>query len=183
MFLKKKRQKHLTQNGSFLQMTLPETGSNWPMHSSKPIRPEKNMLLRKNGDMGSFIKWYCKQLEVEDRKLNHLFGVDKVHLFNAISLWIRNIVIGQRVEDLQLGIESYQTKLDLTQPSWDATDFQFKEDYTIVHKPRAVIYKDRTNQKKMMRDTEVHKFRDGTLTRISFLNSRSYGNRLRVILV
>ncbi|GKA29765.1 hypothetical protein Tco_0716010 [Tanacetum coccineum] len=98
-------------------------------------------------------------------KLNHLSGADKVHLFTAVNLWIRNIVIRQRVEDLQLGIESYQTKLNLTQPGWDATDFLFKEDYTIVHKPRAVIYRDRNNQK-MMQETEVHKFNDGTLTRI-----------------
>ncbi|GJX21646.1 hypothetical protein Tco_0226091 [Tanacetum coccineum] len=152
------------------------------MHSSKPIKIQrKTKLLRKTGDMGSFIKWYCKQigksklvkadLEVRSHmkilsvvslktfsrygytflreivlrradykeykiseanfknlhpndfedlyllhlqgKLNHLFGVDKVHLFNAISLWIRNIVIRQRVEDLQLGIESYQNELDL----------------------------------------------------------------------
>ncbi|GJW83274.1 hypothetical protein Tco_0156419 [Tanacetum coccineum] len=48
----------------------------------------------------------------------------------------------------------------------DAFDFLFKEDYTIVHKPRAVIYRDRNNQKKMMRESEVHKFSDGTLTRI-----------------
>ncbi|GKB65378.1 hypothetical protein Tco_0921564 [Tanacetum coccineum] len=40
------------------------------------------------------------------------------------------------------------------------------EDYTIVSKPRAVIYKDRNDQKKMMRETEVHKFSDGTLNRI-----------------
>ncbi|GJZ18728.1 hypothetical protein Tco_0554851 [Tanacetum coccineum] len=99
-------------------------------------------------------------------KLNHLSGADKVHLFNAINLWIRNIVIRQRVEDVQLGIKSYQTKLNLTQPRWDETDFLFKEDYTIVHKPRAVIYRDRNNQKTMMRETEVHKFSDGTLTRI-----------------
>ncbi|GJU91465.1 hypothetical protein Tco_1303888 [Tanacetum coccineum] len=32
--------------------------------------------------------------------------------------------------------------------------------------PRAVIYRDRNNQKKMMRESEVHKFSDGTLTRI-----------------
>ncbi|GKB44403.1 hypothetical protein Tco_0889345 [Tanacetum coccineum] len=99
-------------------------------------------------------------------KLNHLSRADKVHLFNSVNLWIRNIVIRQRVEDLQLGIKSYQTKLNLTQPSWDATDFLFKEDYTIIHKPRTIIYKDMNNQKKMMRETEVHKFRDATLTRI-----------------
>ncbi|GJY91523.1 hypothetical protein Tco_0506719 [Tanacetum coccineum] len=99
-------------------------------------------------------------------KLNHLSGDDKVNLYNAVNLWIRNIVIRKRVEDLQLGIESYQTKLNLTQPNWDASDFLFKEDYTIVHKPRAVIYRDKNDQKKMMRLDEVHKFSDGTLSRI-----------------
>ncbi|GJZ06297.1 hypothetical protein Tco_0540090 [Tanacetum coccineum] len=47
----------------------------------------------------------------------------------------------------------------------DASDFLFKEDYTIVSKPRAVIYIDRNDQKKMMRKTDVHKFSDGTLNR------------------
>ncbi|GKC17350.1 hypothetical protein Tco_1014132 [Tanacetum coccineum] len=99
-------------------------------------------------------------------KLNHFSGNDKVNLYNAVNLWIRNIVIRKRVEDLPLGIKSYQTKRNLTQPDWDASDFLFKEDYTIVFKPRAVIYKDRNDQKKMMRLNEVHKFSDGTLMRI-----------------
>ncbi|GJX02542.1 hypothetical protein Tco_0186455 [Tanacetum coccineum] len=99
-------------------------------------------------------------------KLDHLPKQDKVHLRNAVNLWTRNIVIRKRVEDLQLGIESYQTKLNLEQPNWDASDFPFKEDYTIVFKPRAVIYKDRDENRKMMRINEVHKFSDGTLTRI-----------------
>ncbi|GJU44705.1 hypothetical protein Tco_1201971 [Tanacetum coccineum] len=73
-------------------------------------------------------------------QLNHLSGDDKVHLFNAVNLWIRNIVIRKRMEDLLLGIE--------------------------ISKPRAVIYRDRNDQKKMMRETEVHKFSDGTLNRI-----------------
>ncbi|GJZ16955.1 hypothetical protein Tco_0553078 [Tanacetum coccineum] len=99
-------------------------------------------------------------------KLNHLSGSDKVNLFNAVNLWIRNIVIRKRVKDLQLGIKSYQTKLNLTEPSWDATDFLFKEDYTIVSKPRAMIYRDRNNQKKIRQEIEVHKFSDDKLTRI-----------------
>ncbi|GKA79987.1 hypothetical protein Tco_0786583 [Tanacetum coccineum] len=98
--------------------------------------------------------------------LNQLSGADKVHLFNVVNLWIRNLVIRKRVEDLQFGIKSYQTKLNLTQPNWDASDFLFKEDYTIVHKPRAVIYIDRNDQKKMMRENELHKFSDDALTRI-----------------
>nr|GEZ51960.1 hypothetical protein [Tanacetum cinerariifolium] len=100
------------------------------------------------------------------RSLSHLSGDDRVHLFNAINLWIRNIVIRKCVEDLQLGVKSYQTKLNLTQPDWDASDFLFKEYYTIVSKRRAIIYKDRNNHKKMMRETEVHKFSDGTLQSI-----------------
>ncbi|GJU58100.1 retrovirus-related pol polyprotein from transposon TNT 1-94 [Tanacetum coccineum] len=58
--------------------------------------------------------------------LNHLSGADKVHIFHAVNLWIRNIVIRKRVEDLQLEIESYQTKLNLTQPNWDASNFLFQ---------------------------------------------------------
>nr|GEU38180.1 hypothetical protein [Tanacetum cinerariifolium] len=77
-----------------------------------------------------------------------------------------NIVIRQRVGDLQLGIESYQTKLNLAEPKWDASDILFKEDYTIVSKLRAVIYRDRNDQKKMLRENEVHMFSDGTLTRV-----------------
>ncbi|GKD46811.1 hypothetical protein Tco_1271456 [Tanacetum coccineum] len=68
-------------------------------------------------------------------QLNHLSGADKVHLFNSVNLWIRNIVIR-------------------------------KQDYTMVSKPRAVIYKDINDQKKMMRETEVHKFSDGMLNMI-----------------
>ncbi|GJT39757.1 hypothetical protein Tco_0939622 [Tanacetum coccineum] len=66
----------------------------------------------------------------------------------------------------KLGVESYQTKLNLEQPNWDASDFLFKEDYTIVNKPIAVIYKDSDDNKKIMRIDEVHKFSDGTLMRI-----------------
>ncbi|GKA73156.1 hypothetical protein Tco_0779372 [Tanacetum coccineum] len=75
-------------------------------------------------------------------KLDHLPKQDKVHIRNAVNLWTRNIVIRKRIEDLQL------------------------EDYTIVFKPRVVIYKDMDENRKMMRINEVHKFSDGTLTRI-----------------
>ncbi|GKD42397.1 hypothetical protein Tco_1267042 [Tanacetum coccineum] len=96
------------------------------------------------------------------------FGLEEL----VPSLWIEsereyNKSSHQKhVEDLQLGIESYQTKLKLTQLNWDASDFLFKEDYTIIHNSRAIIYRDRNDQKKMMRENEVHKFSNGTLTRI-----------------
>ncbi|GJS76213.1 hypothetical protein Tco_0726094 [Tanacetum coccineum] len=99
-------------------------------------------------------------------KLNHLPKTDKTSLHTAVNMWIRNLVIRNRVGDLQLGIESYQTKINLERPNWDAADYYFKEDYTIVPKPRAVIYRDRNDQRKLMRLNEIHKFSDGTLTRV-----------------
>ncbi|GKB23865.1 hypothetical protein Tco_0863266 [Tanacetum coccineum] len=99
-------------------------------------------------------------------KLNHLPKTDKTSLHTAVNMWIRNLVIRNRVGDLQLGIESYQTKINLEHPNWDAADYYFKEDYTIVPKPRAVVYRDRNDQRKLMRLNELHKFSDGTLTRV-----------------
>ncbi|GJZ38663.1 hypothetical protein Tco_0585226 [Tanacetum coccineum] len=104
-------------------------------------------------------------LNIQD-KLNHMSKSDKIHLHTAVNMWIKNLVIKNRVGDLQLRIESYQTKLNLERPNWDATDYFFKEDYTIVPKPRAVIYRDRNDQRKLMRLNEIHKFSDGTLTRV-----------------
>ncbi|GJV89075.1 hypothetical protein Tco_1533013 [Tanacetum coccineum] len=99
-------------------------------------------------------------------KLNHLPKTDKISLHTAVNMWIRNLVIRNRVGDLQLGIESYQTKINLERPNWDAADYYFKEDYMIVPKPRAVVYRDRNDQRKLMRLNELHKFSDGTLTRV-----------------
>ncbi|GJV75783.1 hypothetical protein Tco_1507367 [Tanacetum coccineum] len=59
-------------------------------------------------------------------------GLDKRMLSTVVKLWTRNLVIRQRVEDFQLGIESYKTQLNLTKPGWDATGYKFKHDYTII---------------------------------------------------
>ncbi|GJZ09603.1 hypothetical protein Tco_0543886 [Tanacetum coccineum] len=61
---------------------------------------------------------------------------------------------------------SLHMAINLERPNWDAADYYFKEDYTIVPKPRAVVYRDRNDQRKLMRLNELHKFSDGTLTRV-----------------
>ncbi|GJU27329.1 hypothetical protein Tco_0463074 [Tanacetum coccineum] len=48
--------------------------------------------------------------------LDHLFGSNKWMLSTVVKLWTQNLVIRQRVEDFQLGIESYQTQSNLTKP-------------------------------------------------------------------
>ncbi|GJW58241.1 reverse transcriptase domain-containing protein [Tanacetum coccineum] len=73
---------------------------------------------------------------------------------------------GKRVEDFQLGIESYQTQLNLTKPRWEATGLEFMHDYKILDSPRAVVFRDRYGMQMIMRFNEIHKFSDGTLQQI-----------------
>ncbi|GJU13864.1 hypothetical protein Tco_1136260 [Tanacetum coccineum] len=98
--------------------------------------------------------------------LNHLSPEDKKILTTAVNLWTRNLVIRHRVEDFQLGIESYQTQINLTKPRWEATGFEFKHDYTVIDSPRAVTFRDRYGVQMIMRFNEIHKFSDGTLQQI-----------------
>ncbi|GKE33109.1 hypothetical protein Tco_1452431 [Tanacetum coccineum] len=83
--------------------------------------------------------------------LDHLSGSNKRMLSTAVKLWTCNLVIRQRVEEFQLGIESYQTQPNLTKPGWDATGYEFKHDYTIIESPRAVIFPVNNNERKIMR--------------------------------
>ncbi|GKD89292.1 reverse transcriptase domain-containing protein, partial [Tanacetum coccineum] len=98
--------------------------------------------------------------------LNHLPPRDRKILSSAVNLWIRNLVIRQRVEDFQLGIESYQTQLNLTKPRWEATGLEFMHDYKILDSLRAVLFRDKYGMQMLMRFNEIHKFSDGTLQQI-----------------
>nr|GEU79135.1 hypothetical protein [Tanacetum cinerariifolium] len=98
--------------------------------------------------------------------LNHLPPKDKKILTTVVNLWTRHLVIRQRVEDFQLGIESYQTQLNLTKPRWDATGIEYKHDYTVIDSLRAVMFRDRYGVQMIMHFNEIHKFSDGTLQQI-----------------
>nr|GEV38784.1 hypothetical protein [Tanacetum cinerariifolium] len=98
--------------------------------------------------------------------LNHLSPKDKNILTIVVNQWTRHLVIRQRVEDFQLGIESYQTQLNLTKPQWDATGFEYKHDYTVIDSLKAVMFRDKYRVQMMMRFNEIHKFNDGTLQQI-----------------
>ncbi|GJR17142.1 hypothetical protein Tco_0965669 [Tanacetum coccineum] len=75
-------------------------------------------------------------------------------------------VLKKRVEDIQLGVESYQTKLNLTCPQVRCDGLDAKEPYTIFHKPRGVVYLNKDNKKYLMRADELYKFGDGTLKKV-----------------
>ncbi|GKA19194.1 hypothetical protein Tco_0699109 [Tanacetum coccineum] len=96
-------------------------------------------------------------------KLHYLTGDEQFDLVNALHLFIRRTILKKRVEDVQLSVESYQMKLNLTMPQTQCDGLKFKEPYTIVYKPRGVVYQNKSNQKILMRADEMYKFSDGTL--------------------
>ncbi|GJV41784.1 hypothetical protein Tco_1420224 [Tanacetum coccineum] len=99
-------------------------------------------------------------------KLFHLTNSDIVDFIVALRMFTRSLVIKKRVEDLQLGVESYQKKLNINLPQQTFPEIEFKELYTPSHKPPGVIYEDLTKQKRLVRDNELYNFSDGTLKKV-----------------
>ncbi|GKC73754.1 hypothetical protein Tco_1119637 [Tanacetum coccineum] len=75
----------------------------------------------------------------------------------------KRIVIQRRVEDYQLGVESYQNKLNLTKPDTFRSNLRNKTTSTAYSDPKGVIYKDQNNRNRLIRANELHKFSDVTL--------------------
>ncbi|GKA99119.1 hypothetical protein Tco_0827056, partial [Tanacetum coccineum] len=90
--------------------------------------------------------------------LNHLPPNDKKILTTAVNLWTKNLVIRQCVEDFQLGIEIYQTQLNLTKPRWDATGFEYKHDFTVIDSSRSITFRDKYGVQMIMWFNKIHKF-------------------------
>nr|GFA31114.1 hypothetical protein [Tanacetum cinerariifolium]GFA31435.1 hypothetical protein [Tanacetum cinerariifolium] len=74
------------------------------------------------------------------------------------------LLLLRRVEDLQLGVESYQKKLNLTKSDSYRFDLKRKEAYTAYYNLRGFIYQNKDKRNRLMRIDELHKFSDGTLT-------------------
>nr|GEY06493.1 uncharacterized mitochondrial protein AtMg00810-like [Tanacetum cinerariifolium] len=113
-------------------------------------------------------------------KLTNL-TVEERFAFN-VSLWMftRSIVIQRRVEDLQLGVKSYQKRLNLTKSDTYRSDLKRKEAYTAYSNPRGFIYQNKDKKNRLMRIDKLHKFSDGTLTDVcTALDDRLKGIRMR----
>ncbi|GKA28036.1 hypothetical protein Tco_0714204 [Tanacetum coccineum] len=111
-------------------------------------------------------------LNVEDRLA---FGV-------SLRMFTRSIVIQRRVEDLQLGVESYQKKLYITKPDTYRSDLKHRDAYTAYYNPRGFIYQNKDKKNKLMRIDELHKFSDGTLDDVrSALNDHLKGIQMEYL--
>ncbi|GJR95697.1 hypothetical protein Tco_0267871 [Tanacetum coccineum] len=92
-----------------------------------------------------------------------------------------SLVIWERVHDFQLGIESYQQKINLTAPTISFPGIEEYDVFSIVYEPvHGIIYANSKKEKRVMRPSEIHKFCDATLRRTleglkSYYNDVKYG--------
>nr|GEU37033.1 hypothetical protein [Tanacetum cinerariifolium] len=120
---------------------------------------------------------------------NNLFNLDGdiiVHLGVALHMFTRGIVLQSRVEDVQLDVESYQRKLNLTRPQRSYPGMSAKEINTPNYDLQGVIYEDKKNQKILMWVDELHKFSDGVSnlsTRLFCTGSRTLDLETTLILI
>ncbi|GKA45540.1 hypothetical protein Tco_0738336 [Tanacetum coccineum] len=139
----------------------------------KVHREDQKLYTFKEGD---FLRLRLQDIEdmlllLVQQKLTNLTIDEQYDLNMALRMFTRLIVIQKRVEDLQLGVESYQKKLNLTKP----------------------------DTFRLIRTGELHKFSDGTLNddrtalhdiasgiRMEYLPKRKWSNldkrRARVML-
>ncbi|GJW04429.1 hypothetical protein Tco_1563285 [Tanacetum coccineum] len=98
--------------------------------------------------------------------LTNLSGDDVADFIIALRMFTRSLVIQKRVEDLQLGVESYQKKMNVTKPDTTRPDLRKRHPYTPYKDPQGFIYVDDYKRNRLMRPDELYKFSDGTLTRL-----------------
>nr|GEV10654.1 hypothetical protein [Tanacetum cinerariifolium] len=134
-------------------------GQQYPHNLLKPLP-----LIPNSQDYGH-IKW------IEDLVPRMMWSQEPTNLtveerfaFNvSLRMFTRSIVIQWRVEDLQLGVESYQKKLNLTKPDTYHSDLKRKEAYIAYSNLREFIYKNKGKHNRLMWIDELHKFSDGML--------------------
>nr|GEU82672.1 hypothetical protein [Tanacetum cinerariifolium] len=82
------------------------------------------------------------------------------HFINNDLEYLRR---GASSQDLQLGVESYQKKLNLNKSDSYRSNLKHKEAYTTYSNPRGFIYQNTDKKNRLMRIDELHKFSAGTL--------------------
>ncbi|GJY21477.1 hypothetical protein Tco_0394043 [Tanacetum coccineum] len=93
-------------------------------------------------------------------KLTNLNVEERLAFNVSLRMFTRSVVIQRRVEDLQLGVESYQKKLNLTKP--DTTYPNLRRRRRIQHHtpiPKDSFYENKDKKEQLMRIDELHKVR------------------------
>ncbi|GJS74993.1 hypothetical protein Tco_0724874 [Tanacetum coccineum] len=111
------------------------------------------------------VEWHnYKHLDwITVRKLTNLNIEERLALGVSLRMFTRSIVLRRHVEDLQLGVESYQKKLNLSRPDTYRSDLKRKSSYTTYSNPKGFIYQNKDKKNILMRIDELHKFSDRTI--------------------
>nr|GFC50098.1 hypothetical protein [Tanacetum cinerariifolium] len=118
-----------------------------------------------------FKEGYFKRLRLQDiEDMLLLLDVYKKHRLQ------------RRVEDLQLGVESYKKRLNLTKPNTYRSDLKRREADTAYLNPRGFIYQNKDKKNRLIRIDELHKFSDGILNDVrTALDDRLKGIRMQYL--
>ncbi|GJS07775.1 hypothetical protein Tco_0364571 [Tanacetum coccineum] len=99
-------------------------------------------------------------------KLTNLNLDERFALNVALRMYTRRIVIQERVEDLQLAVESYQKKINLSRPNSYRSGLRKMTPYIAYRDIQGIIYQDDMDRNILMRIDELHKFSDVTLNHV-----------------
>ncbi|GJZ87972.1 hypothetical protein Tco_0659754 [Tanacetum coccineum] len=80
-----------------------------------------------------------------------------------LRMFTRSMVIQKIVRDLQLGVESYQKKINFTKPETTKPDIRKRDPYIPYQDPQGFIYVYNEGRNRLMRSDELYKFSDRTL--------------------
>nr|GEU96954.1 hypothetical protein [Tanacetum cinerariifolium] len=105
------------------------------------------------------------EVRTEDQKL-YKFKEGDFPRLNLRDIEDIPVVILKWVKDLQLGVESYQKKLNITKPQTFKSVISNRIPYTAYSNPQGIIYVEKYKRNRLMRSDELYKFSDGTLTSV-----------------
>ncbi|GKB97634.1 hypothetical protein Tco_0983771 [Tanacetum coccineum] len=146
---------------------------------------------------------HLEEIEVrrDDQQLYTFREDERYDLNVALRMFTKRIVIQKRVEDLQLGIESYQKKVNLTKPDSYRSDLRNRTTYSSYSDPHGIALHDISSgiimeylpKKKwsnldkrrgwvMVQDIDKQLFERQPMRNLEkFVGGRVYGNDLRLL--
>ncbi|GJV37188.1 hypothetical protein Tco_1409665 [Tanacetum coccineum] len=104
---------------------------------------------------GDFLDLYVNDIEdmmllIAQNKLFNLDGDVTVDFVIALKMFTRGNIVKNNVEDMPLGVESYQRKLNLTKPQRTCQHISVKEPYTPNYDLPGIIYEYKSKKKRLM---------------------------------
>ncbi|GJX34722.1 hypothetical protein Tco_0246279 [Tanacetum coccineum] len=175
--LQEKRQHEVGKTTKVLRLISNLRGSNLLRESAHDVYSKRRIIAVTKVEI---VKWQnYKHLDWITGKVTNLNVEERIAFNVSLRMFTRSVVIQRRVEDLQLGVESYQKKLNLSKPDTYRSNLRRRDAYTPYSDPRGFIYENKDKKNRLMRIDELHKFSDGTLDDVrSTLNDRLKGIRM-----